>query len=179
MISEEIRINISFSIEKSVHFFHRGVFESNTPWAHVARMFDLWVLGICTQGPVYMNIDAVEYTIQAGDAFLFPALRLHYGPRLSPGAVSYHWMHFSAPPLEECILPEDAALRSLPEDNALLRIHFPLLDPNAVHIILHQLIDCSGMEEHTSMLRQTLFKALLYELSRQAHLQYAREVRRL
>lgn len=166
-------INISFSVENSVHFFHHGIFDSNVPWAHIKRTYDLYVLGICTKGPVYMNIDSVDYTVQAGDVFLFPANRMHYGSRLSPGAVTYYWLHFSAPALEECILPDDYDLRTLPKENALLRIHFSLLDPNAVQIILHQINDCDDMAEHTLMLKATLFKALLYELSRQVHLQYA------
>ena len=122
-----------------------------------------------------MNIDSVEYTVQAGDAFLFPAHRTHFGPRLSPGAVSYHWLHFTAPALEECVLSDDTDIVSLPEENALLKIHFPLLDPNAVQVILHQIYDCNDIEEHVSALKQTLFKVLLYELSRQVHLQYAKK----
>lgn len=97
---------LGFAIEDEIEYNGCGIMKTDEPWKHLPRVFDLWVLALCTKGTMYMNIEGSEFAIRPGDVFILPVRRLHYGTRDSEGGISYYWAHFEAPDLD-CLLERE------------------------------------------------------------------------
>lgn len=156
-----------FSLEKEIQYRECGIMSTEVPWKHAPRVFTMWVLGLCTRGTMYMNIEGVDYKIMAGDMFLLPPNKLHWGPKLSEGAVSYYWIHFTAPQIEEVI--KDISDAAVPSDPSLsyLMLHYPLLDIRKASVLCDHLYSIDFGTHYTGNIQQNLFKVLLYEISNQ------------
>lgn len=192
---------LRFSIENDIVYNECGIMKSDKPWMHLPRKFKMWVLGICTSGIMYMNIEGTEYRIMPGDIFLLPVAKLHWGTRMSEGIISYYWIHFEAPPIDDMLCgdtaqavkkrepaqnisegsPCDSARSTsasecpleIPADQAYLMLHSSLLDIEPVSAICGQLYAISFAQYYTRNIQQSLLKALLYEISNQTLLSHA------
>ena len=166
---------LHFSIENDMKYDECGIMKSEERWRHLPRRFRMWVLGICTSGTMHMNIEGTEYRIIPGDYFLFPVTRLHYGTRLSDGPISYYWIHFIAPDIDDMEVSEDEGQRadSLEADEAYLMLHASLLDMGTVSSLCGQLYASGFSQYYSDNFRQCLAKALFYEISNQTLLSHA------
>lgn len=164
---------LRFSIEKDISFFECGIMKTDKAWMHLPRKFKMWVLGICTSGTMYMNIEGVEHRIMPGDFFLLPAVKLHYGTRMSEGAVSYYWIHFEAPDIENMAHFDMNTDWNIPEDSAYLMLHSSLLDLDTVSMLCGQMYSIGFAQYYSQNIQQNLLKALLYEISNQTLLSHA------
>lgn len=166
---------LRFSIEKDVVYNECGIMKSDKPWRHLPRKFKMWVLGICTSGIMYMNIEGTEYRIMPGDIFLLPVAKLHWGTRMSEGVISYYWIHFEAPSIEAmlCDNNDRSTVKDMPADQAYLMLHSSLLDIEPVSVICGQLYAISFSQYYTRNIQQSLLKVLLYEISNQTLLTHA------
>ena len=68
---------LKFNVEKELKYSGCGIMKTEEPWRHLPRVFDLWVLALCTAGTMYMTIEQEVYTIRPGDMFILPARKLH------------------------------------------------------------------------------------------------------
>ncbi len=166
---------IRLQLEKDVEYKECGVMVSDDPWQHLPRIFGLWVISLCTHGTMYMNIENEDYIIRPGDVFILPVKKLHYGPRISPGGLSYYWIHFTAPELESVLVDEQADIDNIPQDYSQLTYHMSLLDVNNVSILFNQLYNNNYIQYYTPNLQQNLLKVILYEISNQMILRHARK----
>ena len=168
VVNEDDKTEIlSFSIEKDISFFECGIMKTEKAWMHLPRKFKMWVLGICTSGTMYMNIEGIEYRIMPGDFFLLPAIKLHYGTRMSEGAISYYWIHFEAPDIEDMSHLGSGSDSDIPKDAAYLMLHSSLLDLDTVSMLCGQMYNISFAQYYSNNIQQSLLKALLYEISNQ------------
>lgn len=166
---------LCFSIENDVSYCECGIMKSEEPWMHLPRKFKMWVLGIQTSGVMYMNIEGTEYKIMPGDIFLFPVAKLHWGTRKSEGAISYYWIHFEAPSIDQMKKDDEvkAAINHMEADQAYIMLHSSLLDIEPISAICGQLYAISYAQYYTKNIQQNLLKALLYEISNQTLLAHA------
>lgn len=164
---------IGFLIESEVEYDGCGIMNSELPWMHLPRVFDLWVLALCTKGTMFLNIDGTEYTIRPGDVFILPVRKLHYGPRLSEGGISYYWVHFQAPGLEKVLHRDSGDAKNLSTGQSYLMHHVSLLDVNTVSMLFNQLYANNYVQHYTPYLQKSLLKVLLYEISNQTLLRHA------
>lgn len=164
---------LKFSIESELKYSGCGIMKTEEPWRHLPRVFDLWVLALCTAGTMYMTIEQENYTIRPGDMFILPARKLHYGSKNSDGAISYYWMHFEAPSLEEILSREKKEPKHPEQESSYLMYHTPLLDMNTPSMLFQQLYINNYAQHYTPNLQNSLFKALLYEVSNQTLYRHA------
>jgi AraC-like DNA-binding protein len=166
---------ISFHLEKDIQYIECGIMTTNEPWQHLPRIFGLWVIALCTCGTMYMSIENTEYVIRPGDVFILPIKKLHFGPHMSPGAISYYWAHFSGPDMEDVLTDEQSDLSLIAQDHSYLAYHVSLLDVNTVSMLFNQLYDNNYTQHYTPNIQRELFKVLLYEISNQTLLRRARK----
>lgn len=164
---------LKFNIESELKYSGCGIMKTEEPWRHLPRVFDLWVLALCTAGTMYMTIEQENYTIRPGDMFILPARKLHYGSKNSDGAISYYWMHFEAPSLEEILSREKKEPKHPEQESSYLMYHTPLLDMNTPSMLFQQLYINNYAQHYTPNLQNSLFKALLYEVSNQTLYRHA------
>lgn len=158
---------LEFNIEKDVRYNSCGIMKTDVPWKHSPRIFDLWVLSLCTSGTMFMNIEGEEYTIRPGDVFIFPVRRLHYGTRDCEGVTSYYWAHFEGPDLEKILCHSANDEKKLSKDHSYFMYHIQLLDINTVSMLFNQLYSNEFAQHYTPNLQGSLLKALMYEISNQ------------
>ena len=164
---------MGFDIEREVSYHNCGIMKTDGPWRHLPRVFDLWVLALCTAGTMYMTIEGVAYTIRPGDVFLLPPKSLHFGPSDSDGPISYYWVHFEAPELNAVSEKEPVNVKQLPAGRSYLMYHMSLLDVNTVSMLFHQLYVNNYTQLYTPNLQESLLRVLLYEISNQTLYRHA------
>ncbi|MGM9588869.1 MAG: AraC family transcriptional regulator [Faecousia sp.] len=166
---------ISFSIEEDVQYMECGIMSTEDEWMHAPRVFPMWVLGLCTRGYMYMNIEDVEYKIMAGDMFLLPPNRLHRGTKMGKEGVAYYWIHFRAPEIDA--VQREMDFSETPEGNqhAYLMLHYPLLNIQTAFMVCDYLYSLDYGTQYTGIIRQNVLKVLLYEISNQTLLGYAKK----
>ena len=164
---------LGFAIEDEIEYNGCGIMKTDEPWKHLPRVFDLWVLALCTKGTMYMNIEGSEFAIRPGDVFILPVRRLHYGTRDSEGGISYYWAHFEAPDLD-CLLERECVdARKIAPGQSYLMYHVSLLDLNTVSMLFNQLYTNNYAQHYTPNLQKSLLKVLLYEISNQTLYRHA------
>lgn len=166
---------ISFSIEEDVQYMECGIMSTEDEWMHAPRIFSMWVLGLCTRGYMYMSIEDVEYKIVAGDMFLLPPNSLHRGTKMGKEGVSYYWIHFLAPDID--VVQREMDFSETPEGNrhSYMMLHYPLLNIQKASTMCDYLYSLDYGTQYTEIIRQNLLKVLLYEISNQTLLGYAKK----
>lgn len=81
--------------------------------------------------------------------------------------------HFEAPSLEEILSREKKEPKHPEQESSYLMYHTPLLDMNTPSMLFQQLYINNYAQHYTPNLQNSLFKALLYEVSNQTLYRHA------
>lgn len=137
----------------------------NQDFIHHKRSINTNVFILMKEGTLYINQSGTNHVLGPNQFILLKANEEHYGYRVSPGKISYLWVHFFPPPNEK-IITDHAVLNRIIE-NALQNQCNPLcvipeigfISPSQRPLILfNQLLDFSS--DDTTYSKLTLDYAL-------------------
>lgn len=85
----------SFTLTKPVMYFMGGEFISSKEWYHHERFHkgDYEII-FCLKGPIYLQIDSEQYTIQSNQIIIVPPFKHFHGYKKSEAGVDFYWLHF-------------------------------------------------------------------------------------
>ena len=145
---------------------------------HPRRILDSFVLLYGVTGTVHLSDGDRRYELGPDDYLILVANREHGGTKYSPPGVSYYWCHFYLH--GEYCLSEDADGGEMLCFGEGGRFCIPLFgqcqSASRMHVLFHQLLDCSRTESPFSgVMCQNFLETLLCELAVSATLADARE----
>ena len=165
----------TFTLEKSVLFYKGGEFIAESQWQH-RQMYHKgdYELIVCIKGPVYLEIDSEEYTLNEDDVLIVPPFTKFGGFKDSPDGADFYWLHFFSQFKEDTYHKDEAVvaaeLRNQKSTHHQISLpsQFKLSDSRQILVLIHQILsirdELAYVEERdflTSALLIRLFKQFL------------------
>ncbi|WP_283678347.1 AraC family transcriptional regulator [Lentilactobacillus sp. Marseille-Q4993] len=137
----------TFTLEKTLLFYKGGEFITDSAWHHRSmRHKGDYELIVCIRGPIYIEVEGQQFTIEKGEAFIVPPFSEFFGYKDSPEGADFYWVHFFSQFKERSFtanveeLASELRNKKSTHHQISLPIHFKLNDDRQVMVLIHQIL---------------------------------------
>ncbi|MBT2289987.1 helix-turn-helix transcriptional regulator [Paenibacillus albidus] len=143
-----------------------GTFITDRPWIHKERIIDSYEIISPIDSTLHIDCNNTPYAIESGEILVIPPHTLHRGIKYCEGRMKFHWLHFSAAPLQ--FKTEAEVIQEIndnnPDEMIILPVYTNKIDAKRFHIMFNQLLDLYQKKKRKNYLNAYL-NCLLHELT--------------